>query len=78
MREFPFDDIADGKMTIKIDDRETNTYIQKTIDPTCWKDALREFVNMLNGCGYIINPIKAEDVFNELQDSQRKEYLNDE
>jgi len=78
MREFPFDDIADGKMTIKIDDRETSTYIQKTIDPTCWKDALREFVNMLNGCGYIINPIKAEDVFNELEDSQRKEYLNHE
>jgi hypothetical protein len=78
MREFPFDDIDDGKMRIKIDDRDTNTFIEKTLEPADWKEVLMEVVFMLNGCGYVIDPRKAEKAFNELSASQLEEYLKDE
>lgn len=78
MKEFPFDDLPDGKMTIKIDDRETNTYIEKTIDPSDWKEILQEVVHMVNGCGYVINPIKTEKAFYEISSSCTEEYLKDE
>jgi len=68
MRKFPFDDIVDdGKMTIKINDTESNTFIEKTIDPEDWGEALKEFVFMLNGCGYIINPVKAENYIEQMK-----------
>ena len=76
MREFPFDDINDGKMTIKINDRETDTFIEKTIDETGWKEILMQFVFMLNGCGYTIDPIKAEKALNELSASHLDKYLH--
>lgn len=85
MRDFTFDGIKDGKMTIKIDDRDTDTFIEKTIDETGWKEILMHFVFMLNGCGYTIDPIKAEKALNELSASHvesyfrsNEEYLKDE
>jgi len=76
MREFPFDDIDDGKMRIEIDDRDTNTFIKKTLQPSDWKEVLMEVVSMLNGCGYVIDPRKAEKAFDELSASHIEEYLN--
>ena len=70
MRDYLFDDPNDGKMTIKINDRESNTFIEKTIDPADWGEALKDFVFMLNGCGYIIDPVKAENHIEQLKADQ--------
>ena len=67
MREFPFDGIDDSKMTIKVYDREASTSIEKTIDPEDWGEALKQFVFMLNGCGYIIDPVKAENYIEQMK-----------
>ena len=67
MRDYLFDDPNDGKMTIKINDRESNTFIEKTIDEETWPEILKEFVFMLNGCGYIIDPVKAENHIEQLK-----------
>jgi hypothetical protein len=67
MRDFLFDDNNDGKMRIEIDDRESDTFIKKTIDEVTWPEVLKEFVFMLNGCGYIIDPVKAEKYIEQLK-----------
>ena len=75
MRDFLFEDETKKSMTIKIIDRDTDTYIEKDFDPTAWSDAFIEFVYMLNGCGYTIDPVKAEDMIKEFARNQREEYF---
>ncbi len=76
MMDFLFDDETKKSMTIKIIDKDTDTYVEKNIDPRTWSDAFIEFVYMLNGCGYIIDPVKAEDMIKEFARNQREEYFN--
>jgi len=62
MREYPFDDPMDNGMKITINDQNTNTYIEKTIDEEhpCWTEVVMDFLSMLQACGYIIDIRKVE------------------
>lgn len=67
MREFLFDDENEGKMTITVTSHEKDTYVTKHIKDIFWPEILKEFVFMLNGCGYIIDPVKAEKYIDKLK-----------
>jgi len=68
MREFPFGEDLEGKMTITVKDRDSDTFIEKHIEEIYWPDILKEFVYMLNGCGYIIDPVKAAEYIDKLSE----------
>lgn len=59
--------IDDDKTVIEIS--HGDTYIRKTLDEQqAWPDLVKEFFDMLCGCGYIIDQVKAAETINEIDE----------
>lgn len=50
------------------------SYIKKTIndEQLSWPDVLRQFIDMLCGCGYIIDQVKAADLIDKIDIENQK------
>jgi len=72
-REFGImlDDAGEG-YTITIKDHLTERYIEAPIQNDGWTELLTVFVQMLNGLGFIIDPVEAEKAINELSEANSK------
>jgi hypothetical protein len=58
--------IDDDKTIIEIS--HGDTYIKKTLDEQeIWPDVVKAFFDMLCGCGYVIDQVKAHDIIQEIE-----------
>lgn len=61
----------DEEMIITMVYSLSNTVIEKRLDcGLTWKDVLNEFIDMLNGVGYVIDKAKAEHYINSMFEYQ--------
>ena len=68
---FMFDDLSDG-YTITITDHSTERYINAPLKEDQWPELLTAFVQMLNGLGFIIDPVEAEKAIDALSEANSK------
>lgn len=63
----------DDLLVISIRDDESGTYIDKRLPAgQTWHEILIHVVHMLNGVGYYIDSLKAEEAISELVEDNRK------
>jgi len=67
MEDWIFDlESGDLGYTITITDHLTERYIEAPVREEEWTEVLKVFIDMLNGLGFIIDPVKAESVIQEI------------
>lgn len=60
---------------ISLVNEQSRTSIDKHIDAgSTWKEVMKEFVDMLNGVGYVIDKVKASDYIDEMFEEQTGAY----
>ena len=63
---------GDPGYTITITDHLTERYIEAPVREEEWTELLTVFIQMLNGLGYIIDPVEAESVIQEISKRNSK------
>ena len=67
--------LDEEEIIISLVNEQSRTSIDKRIDAgATWKEAMKEFVDMLNGVGYAIDRVKASDYIDEMFEEQTGAY----
>ena len=60
------DNDQDPRVIITVYDEMTDRFIKAPTVETTWPEVMTTFVQVLNGLGYIIDPIKADEAIQKL------------